>query len=91
MGSSRTESQLCECQNPLDLTTSRALPAMAERAQNAQVNAGEEESLMNTVWGIAQKMFLAWAVSQLGMQNALKAVFLRLLMTTKSACATMGT
>lgn len=41
---------------------------MAERAQNAQANAGEEQSLLNTVWGIGQKVLLAWAISQLGMQ-----------------------
>jgi hypothetical protein len=50
---------------PLNLTT----PAlMAQRAQNAQANAGGEESLLSTVWSIGQKMFLAWAISQLGMQ-----------------------
>jgi hypothetical protein len=39
-------------------------PTRAECARNA----GEEESLLNTVWSIGQKMFLAWAISQLGMQ-----------------------
>ena len=63
---------MCECQNLLDPTTSLA---MAERAQNAQVNAREEESLLNTVWSIGQKVLLVLAVTQLGMQYAFKAVF----------------
>jgi hypothetical protein len=41
---------------------------MAEPAQNAQGNAREEEALLNKVWSIGQKVFLAWAISQLGMR-----------------------
>lgn len=62
---SRTGSQLRAYDIFRTLTTTAL---MAERAQNAQANAEEEKSLLSTIWGVGQKMFLAWAVAQLGMQ-----------------------
>jgi hypothetical protein len=49
---------------------------MAQPAQNAQPNAREEDSLMNTIWSVGQKAFLAWAVSQLSMRYPFTVLFL---------------
>ena len=65
-GVSRTEFQL-----PASTSSGPDLDhaaAMAQPAQNVQANAEGGESLLNTIWSIGQKAFLAWAISQLGMQ-----------------------